>query len=593
MIRLMLTLTLSIVLVGNIAADKFYFIVMGDNRGAKALEQPEVFKQIIREVNLLNPDLVIIGGDLIYGYTSDTGLIKREWQNFKHIVSELDAPYYLVVGNHDVWDEVSQQIYLEECGPLYYSFDYKGCHFIVLDTEIPGQVNYITGEQLQWLKGDLEHHKDATHIFVFMHRPVWAYEGTPGKVWMHDIHPLLVKYGVDIVFSGHWHVYEIDYRDGIRYVITGGAGAPIGEYPQVGDFHHYLLCTVDGESVEIAVIKPGNIFDETIVKFEAASRFHRIRTQCISYPYIDLPLETEHELMLMLDNPFTDTISGTIRWQLEGFEGWQVAPIEQTFKLLPATQQAFSFKVSTASPQVWYPTPIVEVLYPYAKDKAPIPIKREIRLIPSYDCERFSSPPIIDGKLEDWQAIHPIVLDKRYQVASRDPIKWIGPSDKSGKIYFGWDDTCLYFGAEVTDDIFCQPEHGVTLSHGDCIILAFDVGDDPRGVGKLDKFLTTYFFTMTEDGPTIYRRYATDRSKVCDLTEIAFTAKRVHTMEIYEAKLPWAALKEGFTPAAGDIINLDIVLTDNDGEGREDWLQWTPGYMEKGEPSYYGKLILR
>ena len=96
MIRLMITLTLSIVLVGNIAADKFYFIVMGDNRGAKALEQPEVFKQIIREVNLLNPDLVIMVGDLIYGYTSDTGLIKREWRNFKHIVSELDAPYYLV-----------------------------------------------------------------------------------------------------------------------------------------------------------------------------------------------------------------------------------------------------------------------------------------------------------------------------------------------------------------------------------------------------------------------------------------------------------------------------------------------------------------
>jgi len=145
MIRLIITLTLSIVLVGNIAADKFHFIVMGDNRGVKALEQPEVFKQIIREVNLLNPDLVIMGGDLIYGYTSDTGLIRQEWQNFNRIVSELDVPYYLVVGNHDVWDEVSQQIYLEECGALYYSFDYRGCHFIVLDTEIPGQVNYITG----------------------------------------------------------------------------------------------------------------------------------------------------------------------------------------------------------------------------------------------------------------------------------------------------------------------------------------------------------------------------------------------------------------------------------------------------------------
>ena len=98
---------------------------------------------------------------------------------------------------------------------------------------------------------------------------------------------------------------------------------------------------------------------------------------------------------------------------------------------------------------------------------------------------------------------------------------------------------------------------------------------------------------MTEDGPTVYRRYATDQSKVCDVTEIIFTAKRVYTTEIYEAKLPWTALKEGFTPEPGEIINLDIVFTDNDGKGREDWLQWTPGCMEKGEISYYGKLILR
>ena len=56
----------------------------------------------------------------------------------------------------------------------YRSFDRGGSHFIVLDTEMPGQASRIAGEQLEWLKNDLASADGAWHIFVALHRPSLA-----------------------------------------------------------------------------------------------------------------------------------------------------------------------------------------------------------------------------------------------------------------------------------------------------------------------------------------------------------------------------------------------------------------------------------
>jgi predicted phosphodiesterase len=66
---------------------------------------------------------------------------------------------------------------------------------------------------------------------------------------------LMSEQGVDYVFAGHIHAYAQAERDGIVYVVTGGAGAPLyrGGHPQA--FHHYLRVTVRGEEVAIEVVK--------------------------------------------------------------------------------------------------------------------------------------------------------------------------------------------------------------------------------------------------------------------------------------------------------------------------------------------------
>lgn len=583
---------LMIIQSGSVLAEEYRFVVMGDNRHNKPVVMPDTYELIIGEVNLLKPAFVVLCGDLILGYTDNDSLIREEWREFKEVTGRFQMPYYLVVGNHDVWDESSQAIYKEECGDLYYSFDYKGSSFIMIDTELAGETDYITGEQLDWLELKLEEKRGARHISVFMHKPLWTFEGEPGKAWNEQVHPLLLKYGVDDVFAGHDHAYYIDYRDGIRYVVSGGAGAPIGEHPESGDFHHYLLCTVEDDATTIAVIKPGNITSEEVVLYADVEKHREIRSECLSYPCLEFPLADSEEIILIIANPFSDTINGSVEWKLEDFRDWQIEPEEREFSVSPGCQFGLKFRTVTP-PDAWYPTPTVHVSYSFADNKGPAFVHRDVRLVPKYDCERIQLPTATDGELSDWGGIETIGFNKRSHIASRDSIQWGGTVDKSGELAFSWDDDYLYFSARVVDDSVYGTEKAQMLSRADCVILSFDVGDDPRGVGKLDEFLTVYFFGQTEEGVKVHRRWATSAEKVCSVEEIECVVKKTDYGENYEARMPWAALKADFVPERGSVIGLDIAIPDNDGWGREDWFQWTPGIMERGHTSYFGKLRLR
>lgn len=63
-----------------------------------------------------------------------------------------------------------------------------------------------------------------------------------------------MKSKVTMVFAGHEHLYLRKTVDGIVHVITGGAGAPIYGDEKDGGFHHYVLVSVDGESVRAETV---------------------------------------------------------------------------------------------------------------------------------------------------------------------------------------------------------------------------------------------------------------------------------------------------------------------------------------------------
>jgi len=253
----------------------FTFTVMADLFGATRAPGDDVrpsdeFHQAVREVNLLRPDLVLIAGDLIQGYTADEALIQEEWDAFAEAVGRLEMPVNLAPGNHDIWSERSKEIWEERWGPVYYSFTHRGCRFIALNNAYLKQGDNIRGEQLDWLEKELRR-PGARRTFVFLHKPFWRYrEGTTN--WMTEIHPLLVEAGVEAVFAGHWHHYEKSTeRDGVRYYINGGLGGDQWQNPYAGDFFHHLLVEVPRRSMEpvrVRVLKIGFLEEDTVVTEE-------------------------------------------------------------------------------------------------------------------------------------------------------------------------------------------------------------------------------------------------------------------------------------------------------------------------------------
>jgi len=168
-----------------------------------------------------------------------------------------------VIGNHDASGSKDNQDFLEkEYGKLYYSFDHGDSHFIVLNSEIVGQESRIIDAQLEWLRDDL-HNTKATNKFVFIHEPLYPVGGHIGSsldryTKERDVlHNLFVRNKVAVVFEGHEHLFYEQVKSGVRYIISGGGGAPT--YPSIyggGDFYHYITVAVDGNSIEMTLIKP-------------------------------------------------------------------------------------------------------------------------------------------------------------------------------------------------------------------------------------------------------------------------------------------------------------------------------------------------
>lgn len=97
----------------------------------------------------------------------------------------------------------------------YYSFDYANIHFVMLDTQDSDRD--IDGKMLTWLKKDLQQTKQQW-LITFFHHPPYT-KGTHDSDNERDsggrlisvrenILPLLESAGVDLVFSGHSHMYE-------------------------------------------------------------------------------------------------------------------------------------------------------------------------------------------------------------------------------------------------------------------------------------------------------------------------------------------------------------------------------------------------
>ena len=282
---------------------RFSFIVYGDTRGRAdgvnlQYEHGMVVESMVRTIASLRtgPDpvkFVLQSGDAVVN-----GRDPAQWNvSFVGLVNGITTaggvPYFLAPGNHDVTSSPDLNApgrreglrnYLAAMAKLIpadgatrrlagyptYAFAYGNTFVLALDSNIPDD-----STQFAWARRQLEglDRRRFTHIVAFFHHPPFS-SGPHGgptverqaasmrQLWM----PLFRKHTVDLVFTGHEHLFEHwveRWRDGrgrwhrMDQIVSGGGGAPIYTYTGEPEIRTYLAAGAADSLRLTHLVKPG------------------------------------------------------------------------------------------------------------------------------------------------------------------------------------------------------------------------------------------------------------------------------------------------------------------------------------------------
>jgi len=239
--------------------DGFSFAVLSDSESQEGVISA-VYRNMIKGVNESEADFLVHIGDF-----TGKGL-DSEYQEFVEYMSDnLDIQYYVAPGNHDILqDKETKATFKKYFKNLYYSFDYQGAHFIILDNS--NNKYGFDNTQLVWLANDLENSQEK-QIFIFMHRPIdipYANKidisdgaTKAAKESYANFRELLKKYKVTEIFAGHIHIYFSYRLEDVPVIITGGAGSDpnLPFWESMNSFTHYIMAKVRPDSHTTKIVE--------------------------------------------------------------------------------------------------------------------------------------------------------------------------------------------------------------------------------------------------------------------------------------------------------------------------------------------------
>lgn len=208
------------------------------------------------------PDFILCGGDLVHRARDLTiPEAERRLNQFLQIWRDHTAlPVRWTFGNHDLvgtsnpTDSPLDRHYGKglfkdrfHLRQLFYSFDYRGWHFVVLDdiSPQPGQtyIGELFADELAFLRADLDAHRAmptivCTHIPIISNLAFALNMMQPPEIRAHGMKSLVCSNGsalttdlpghnIRAVLAGHLHHYEKIEENGVPYI---NSGAVCGSY---------------------------------------------------------------------------------------------------------------------------------------------------------------------------------------------------------------------------------------------------------------------------------------------------------------------------------------------------------------------------
>jgi 3',5'-cyclic AMP phosphodiesterase CpdA len=194
------------------------FAVLGDF-GTGDKPQYELAEQMKALHDRFKYEFVILVGDNLYGSERPQDFKKKFEDPYKPLL-DAGVKFYASLGNHDAREQRYYKLFNMD-GKLYYTFSPSpNVRFFALESTYP------VPEQFEWLENELKSSGSAWKI-VFFHHPLYSSGDRHGSdLRLRDVlEPLLIKYNVSVVLTGHDHFYErVKPQKGITYFVTGSGG---------------------------------------------------------------------------------------------------------------------------------------------------------------------------------------------------------------------------------------------------------------------------------------------------------------------------------------------------------------------------------
>lgn len=252
---------------------RFMFGVIGDTENVPAV--------LPASLAAARPDFVLHTGDVVYPAGAMKDYDSQFFRPFAPVIR--NAPMLPTLGNHDVMSGNGEPLLSNFVLPKndagtsrYYALRQGNALFICLDLQT---TPYGYGsKQYRWLEAQLQS-PGATWIFVWFHDAVYS-SATPNNVARLILAPLFEYYGVDVVFSGHQHLYERtnQIRDftalgkGVVYMTVGGGGSGLTSYLRedysayVEAAFSYVTVSIEDERSTFTAHRPdGTVFDTMVL----------------------------------------------------------------------------------------------------------------------------------------------------------------------------------------------------------------------------------------------------------------------------------------------------------------------------------------
>jgi len=242
-----------------------------------------------RQIQALNPDLVLVGGDI----TRDGNVHRFELEEMKAELDDLGCPYHVVPGNMDTGNKHTRvngrhrrsegqysdielnvtsgqlQHFASVFGPLWWTIDHNEVRFsgfadVMINSGLPEESEFWA-----WAEQQVQRPRANQHIWI-MHNALFA--DTPDEPnwditdrvnyqsWYFGIDrpgrdrllELFKGTGATVVITGHIHCRRTVVAEGIRfdYAPATAFGQWADRWPDGDATLGFLTYTVDGDEIE-------------------------------------------------------------------------------------------------------------------------------------------------------------------------------------------------------------------------------------------------------------------------------------------------------------------------------------------------------